>query len=98
MLARLPSRRRSRQICELLPAALETSRGKHFLKPNWGWTIARGTMKKRYTHKQGQYLAFIYYYTRIHGRAPAEAEMQRIFPRLSAFRASDDRDPRSPRA
>ena len=33
-------------------------------------------MKKPYTQKQGQYLAFIYYYRKIHGRAPAEAEMQ----------------------
>jgi len=41
--------------------------------------MARGTTKKRYTHKQGQYLAFIHYYTRIHGRAPAEADMQRYF-------------------
>jgi repressor LexA len=32
-----------------------------------------------YTHKQGQYLAFIYYYTKIHGRPPAEADMQRYF-------------------
>ena len=31
------------------------------------------------TAKQGQYLAFIYYYTKIHGQAPAEAEMQRYF-------------------
>ena len=29
-----------------------------------------------YTPKQGQYLAFIYYYTKIHGRSPAEADMQ----------------------
>jgi Mn-dependent DtxR family transcriptional regulator len=29
--------------------------------------------------KQGQYLAFIYYYTKLHGRAPSEAEMQRYF-------------------
>jgi repressor LexA len=36
-------------------------------------------MEKLYTHKQGQYLAFIYYYTRIHGCAPAEAEMQQYF-------------------
>ena len=36
-------------------------------------------MKKLYTHKQGQYLAFIYHYTRIHRRAPAEAEMQAYF-------------------
>jgi hypothetical protein len=26
-----------------------------------------------FTAKQGQYLAFIYYYTKIHGVAPAEA-------------------------
>ncbi|MBM4042547.1 MAG: MarR family transcriptional regulator [Planctomycetes bacterium] len=31
------------------------------------------------TPKQGQYLAFIYYYTKLHGRAPAEAEMVRCF-------------------
>jgi repressor LexA len=36
-------------------------------------------MKKPYTQKQGQYLAFIYYYSKIHGRAPAEAEMQQHF-------------------
>ncbi|MBI3683054.1 MAG: MarR family transcriptional regulator [Acidobacteria bacterium] len=36
-------------------------------------------MKKRYTDKQGQYLAFIYYYTKMHGRAPAEADLQRYF-------------------
>ena len=32
-----------------------------------------------YTAKQGQYLAFIYYYTKIHGRAPSEADMQDYF-------------------
>jgi len=36
-------------------------------------------VKKPYTEKQGQYLAFIYYYSKIHGRAPAEAEMQQYF-------------------
>ena len=36
-------------------------------------------MKKAYTDKQGQYLAFIYAYSKIHGRAPAEAEMQQYF-------------------
>jgi repressor LexA len=34
---------------------------------------------RKYTHKQGQYLAFIYYYTKVHGVAPAEAEIQRYF-------------------
>ena len=37
------------------------------------------SVKKRYTDKQGQYLAFIYYYTKLNGRAPAEADMQRYF-------------------
>jgi hypothetical protein len=32
-------------------------------------------MKKAYTDKQGQYLAFIYYYNKIHGCAPSEAEL-----------------------
>lgn len=34
---------------------------------------------KALTPKQGQYLAFIYYYTKIHGRPPAEADLQRFF-------------------
>ena len=33
----------------------------------------------RFTGKQGQYLAFINNYVRIHGRAPAEADMKRFF-------------------
>jgi len=33
----------------------------------------------RFTRKQGQYLAFIYYYTKLHGRAPAEADLQSYF-------------------
>jgi len=36
-------------------------------------------MKMRFTEKQGQYLAFIYNYSRIHGRAPAEADLERYF-------------------
>ena len=39
--------------------------------------VGRG--KRRFTAKQGQYLTFIYYYTKIHGRAPAEAELQEYF-------------------
>jgi repressor LexA len=34
---------------------------------------------KSFTHKQGQYLAFVYYYTKVNGRPPAEADMQRYF-------------------
>ena len=32
-----------------------------------------------YTRKQGQYLAFIYYYTKLHGNAPSEADIQSYF-------------------
>jgi DNA-binding MarR family transcriptional regulator len=35
--------------------------------------------KPRFTSKQGQYLSFIYYYTKIHGVAPAEADVQKFF-------------------
>ncbi len=35
--------------------------------------------KNKYTKRQGQYLVFIYYYTKIHGYAPAEVDMQRYF-------------------
>ncbi len=33
-------------------------------------------MEPRYTVKQGQYLAFIYYYTKIHGCSPSEADLR----------------------
>jgi repressor LexA len=32
-----------------------------------------------YTHKQGQYLAFIYAYTTLNRRPPAEADIQAFF-------------------
>jgi len=32
-----------------------------------------------FTEKQGQYLAYIYAYTRLHRRPPAEADMQQYF-------------------
>ena len=32
-----------------------------------------------FTPKQGQYLAFIYYYTKINGRSPAEVDMEMYF-------------------
>ena len=32
-----------------------------------------------YTARQGQYLAFIYYYAKLHRQPPAEADMQRYF-------------------
>jgi repressor LexA len=36
-------------------------------------------MAKLFTDKQGQYLAFIYTYTKLHRRPPAEADMQAYF-------------------
>ncbi len=36
-------------------------------------------MTARFTEKQGQYLAFIYAYTKLHRRPPAEADMQTFF-------------------
>ncbi len=33
----------------------------------------------QFTKTQGQYLAFIYYYTKIHGIAPAESDLQSYF-------------------
>lgn len=35
--------------------------------------------KKFFTPKQGQYLAFIHLYMRLHRRSPAEADMQEYF-------------------
>ena len=37
------------------------------------------TMAANWTQKQGQYLAFIYSYTKLNGRAPAERDMQDYF-------------------
>jgi repressor LexA len=36
-------------------------------------------MRRPYTDKQGQYLAFIHLYTKLHRQAPSEAELQRHF-------------------
>ena len=36
-------------------------------------------IQRRFTPKQGQYLSFIYYYTKIHGISPAEADLQKYF-------------------
>jgi DNA-binding MarR family transcriptional regulator len=40
-------------------------------------SIANSTA--RFTEKQGQYLAFIHTYLLLHGRAPAEADMESFF-------------------
>ena len=33
----------------------------------------------QFTEKQGQYLSFIYFYTKVNGQPPAEADMQQHF-------------------
>ena len=40
---------------------------------------ARRSNAQAFTEKQGQYLAFIYAYSRMFRRSPAEADMQRHF-------------------
>src|SRR5664279_4131656 len=63
---------------------------------------------KTFTPKQGQYLAFIQLYTRLHRRPPAETDMQEYF-RVSRLRftkwcsrssepASSKGQPRTPRS
>ena len=42
-------------------------------------TIRLIDMPTPFTAKQGQYLAFIYYYSKIHGIPPAEADFRRFF-------------------
>lgn len=37
------------------------------------------TNNNAYTEKQGQYLAFIFYYTKINGIPPAQTDFQRYF-------------------
>jgi Mn-dependent DtxR family transcriptional regulator len=36
-------------------------------------------MKDKWTARQGQFLSFIYHYTKVNGRPPAEADMERYF-------------------
>jgi Mn-dependent DtxR family transcriptional regulator len=40
---------------------------------------ARSLSGQSFTEKQGQYLAYIYAYMRLHRRPPAEADMQQYF-------------------
>lgn len=42
-------------------------------------SIPPDVAKPAFTELQGQYLAFIYAYSKIHRRPPAEADMQRFF-------------------
>lgn len=42
-------------------------------------TVSTSSPPERFTEKQGQYLAFIYAYTKLNRRPPAEADMQSFF-------------------
>lgn len=45
-----------------------------------GWHMLRPALSRLdITHSQGQYLAFIHMYSRLHRRAPAEADIQAYF-------------------
>jgi hypothetical protein len=46
---------------------------------NWIGSVCHSSPGPSFTDRQGQYLAFIYAYTRVNGRPPAEADMQRYF-------------------
>ncbi|MBI4595789.1 MAG: tetratricopeptide repeat protein [Candidatus Tectomicrobia bacterium] len=41
--------------------------------------LVQGKMKTKYTPRQGQYLAFIYSYSKMHRCAPAEADIEQYF-------------------
>ena len=41
--------------------------------------MSKFSSKPRFIDRQGQYLAFIHTYRMLHGRAPAEADLERYF-------------------
>lgn len=41
--------------------------------------VKKSIINSSITQKQGQYLAFIFYYTKINGRPPAQSDFQRYF-------------------
>ena len=51
----------------------------HRFSPRPSLKASFNATRKPYTQKQGQYLAFIYHYTKIHRVAPSEADMQAYF-------------------
>jgi repressor LexA len=57
----------------------EQKKGKDLNRRKLYLVNKRKEVKAKYTQRQGQYLAYIRYYTKIHGYAPSEADMQRYF-------------------
>ena len=64
------------QDLEARIAAIQTTIGNQVSRDTLN---AASSQQPGYTAKQGQYLAFIHYYSQIHGQPPAEADMQRYF-------------------
>jgi hypothetical protein len=50
-------------------------------------------MEPPYTYKQGQYLAFIYYYTKLNDRPPAERDLQNHLVNHAAHGSPNDPHP-----
>ena len=46
-----------------------------------------------YTDRQGQYLTFIYYYAKLYGYPPAQADIQRYFGITRSFRQQHAQNP-----
>lgn len=64
----------------ILKVSVHESSGEHSFRVSIDPMPALDTsLAPAFTKKQGQYLAFIYNYSKIHGRAPAESDLQRYF-------------------
>ena len=61
-------------VCDRLSNLLDRYTDEPSIEP-----VATGPPKARFTAKQGQYLAFIHHYTKVHRVPPAEADVQRYF-------------------
>jgi repressor LexA len=60
------------ELLEAQPEALPN--GQHELGHKDGSVVST-----TFTQRQGEYLAFIYYYAKVNGRPPAESDIQRYF-------------------
>ena len=61
-------------VCDRLSTLLNQFTDEPLTEP-----VAVDRPKPRFTAKQGQYLAFIHWYTKLHRTPPAEADLQRYF-------------------
>jgi len=94
VLNRLPSTKIPRSK-KLLPASGNLHRRTLLRRALWLLACRRSDDEKTYTDKQGQYLAFIYYYTKSTDFA-SEADLQHTFESLRLL-CSDDLNARSTR-